>query len=92
MEWREIPQYDASFSNLPILLLTCLLVHGIGELVNTRGNLQPLVEDTALSLETNILGPFHKSSQVPLRLNVTSYEDNNGSIISTSLFCHSASI
>lgn len=43
-----------------------VLVKGVGELGDGRGDLQSLVEDDLLPLETNVLGPLDKSSEVPL--------------------------
>lgn len=42
-------------------LLTGLTVQSLGELVDCRGNLQALVQDRALPLETNVTRPFHKA-------------------------------
>ena len=72
---QEMDDGSISSSSPSPLPLTCLFVHGVGELVDTGGNLQPLIENTTLSLQTNILWPLHKSSQVPLWLNATPYVD-----------------
>lgn len=53
-------------------LRTCLPVEGLCELVYTRGNLQPLVENGSLPLQTYILGPTNKPRQVTFWLDITS--------------------
>lgn len=50
--------------------LTCLAVQSLGELVDCRGNLQPLVKDGALALEADVAGPFHKAGEITLGLDV----------------------
>lgn len=47
-----------------------VLVKGVSELRNRRGNLQALVQNNLLSLQTNIFGPLDESSKVSGRLNV----------------------
>jgi hypothetical protein len=46
----------------------------VRELGNGGGNLEPLVEDDLLSLESNVLGPFDESGQVSLGWDVTTWE------------------
>lgn len=58
-------------STLSLSLHTCLFIEGLGELVDGRRDLQTLIEDLPLSLQANVLGPLHKTSQVSLRLDVT---------------------
>lgn len=53
--------------------LACLFVQGLGKLVDTGGYLQSLVEDPLLTLKTDVLGPAHIASEVPLWLNSTTY-------------------
>jgi hypothetical protein len=53
-------------------ILTLVLVDGVCELVETWRNLQSHKKNSLLALESNVLRPFHKSSQVPLRLDVAS--------------------
>ena len=50
--------------------LTGLAVQGLGELVDRWGDLQPLVQDGALPLQTDVAGPLDEASQVPLGLDV----------------------
>jgi hypothetical protein len=45
----------------------------VRELGNGGGNLQTLVEDNLLALETNIFGPFDKASEVTLVLNILAW-------------------
>jgi hypothetical protein len=44
----------------------------VGELVDGRGNLQPLHQNLALSLKTNVLGPTDKTGKVSGGLDVSS--------------------
>jgi hypothetical protein len=39
------------------------------KLVDGRGNLEPGLEDGLLPLKPDVLGPFNKSREIPLRLN-----------------------
>ena len=50
-----------------IWLVTKVLVEGFGELVQSRGNLEPLLEDPLLPLDLDGLRPLHEPGQVPLR-------------------------
>jgi len=73
------------FVETALLLLLCLgsvlveeteelgssvLVEGVAELSDRRWDLEALVEDDTLSLETNVLGPLDESGQVTSRLDV----------------------
>ena len=53
-----------------VLLDTCLLVEGLGELVDWWRDLQPGLEDGLLPLETDVLGPLDEVGQVTLGLQV----------------------
>lgn len=71
--------------------LTSRLLQCICELIDGGRDLQSLVEDTSLTLYANVARPFHKSSQITLRLNVTTLiaiKDVNVNNIHTYL-CHS---
>ena len=45
-----------------------VLVQNLGELSDRGGNLETLVKDNLLSLETNVFGPFHESGEISGRL------------------------
>jgi len=47
-----------------------VLVQGVGELGNGRGNLQTALKDDLLPLKANVLRPFHESGEVSGGLNV----------------------
>jgi len=47
-----------------------VLVKDTGELVDGRGDLQSSLEDSSLSLKTNIFGPLDETGKVTLGLNV----------------------
>lgn len=49
------------------LVLTKVLVQSLGELVQSRRNLQPLLENSLLPLNLNSLRPLHEPVQIPLR-------------------------
>ena len=49
-------------------VLTSVLVHRSGELVDSRRGLQALVQDSPLALQTHVLRPLHKSGHIALRL------------------------
>lgn len=49
---------------------TGLTVQSLSELVDCGGNLQTLVQDGALPLQTDITRPFHKACQITLGLNI----------------------
>jgi len=48
-----------------------VLLESLSELVNGRGDLQSLEENSLLSLNTDVLGPLDKSGEVSLGLDVT---------------------
>lgn len=48
------------------MTLTEVFVQGFGELVESRRDLQPLLENPPLPLNTNHLRPFHEPSQILL--------------------------
>ena len=50
-----------------------VLVEGVGELSNGRGDLETLVEDNLLALKANIFGPLDEASQVGLGLDILTY-------------------
>lgn len=54
--------------------LTGLAVQSLRELVNCRGDLQTLVQNCPLALQTDIARPFHESGQIPFRLDVLTYK------------------
>jgi len=53
----------------------------VRELGNGGGNLEPLVEDDLLSLESNVLGPFDESGQVSLGWDVTTDSERLGGLL-----------
>lgn len=57
--------------SLSLSLHTCLFVEGLSELVDGWRDFQTLIEDLPLSLQANVLGPLHKTSQISLWLDVT---------------------
>lgn len=68
-----VPSSDVTSSKAPKrLLLTSVLVKGLGELVDCRGDLKTLLKDGLLALETNVLGPFDETAEVALGLDVLS--------------------
>ena len=52
---------------------TCLPVQSLCELVDAWGNLQTLVQNGSLSLDTDVLGPFHKSTKITLWLDIKTW-------------------
>ncbi len=52
-----------------------VLVEGLGELVDRRGNLETLTQDGSLALKTDVFRPLDKAGQVALGLNVASYKN-----------------
>ena len=54
------------------LSLTLVLLEGLGELVDLRGDLQSLHEDSLLTLDTDVARPFHKAGEVARWLDVSS--------------------
>ena len=59
--------------------LTSLLVKSGVELVQCWRNLQPRLQNSLLSLKTDILGPFDKPAQIPLGLDVLANFETSGS-------------
>ena len=51
--------------------LTLVPVNSMSELIDGGRDLESGHENSLLSLNTNVLGPFHKTSEVSLRLDVT---------------------
>ena len=51
-------------------LCSGVLVQSVGELGDGWWDLQALVKDDLLALETNVLGPLHEAGEVLLRLDV----------------------
>ena len=56
----------------PIWSFTCLLIESLWELVDWRWYLQPGLEDSLLSLETNVFWPSDESAQISLGLDILS--------------------
>ena len=50
-----------------------VLVQGVGELGDSRGDLEALAEDDLLALKADILGPLDEAGKVGLVLNVLTY-------------------
>ena len=50
-----------------------VLVQGVGELGDSRGDLEALAEDDLLTLKADILGPLDEAGKVGLVLNVLTY-------------------
>jgi hypothetical protein len=50
-----------------------VLVQGLGELVDSRGDLETLLQDSLLALETDVLGPLDEAGQVTLGLDVLAW-------------------
>ena len=53
-------------------LFTSLSVKSLCELVDGRRNLQTLVQNCPLSLQTNVLGPSHKAAEITFGLDILS--------------------
>lgn len=47
-------------------IVTLVLVQSLGELVDSRGNFDALLEDSTLALDTHIAGPLHVAGEVSL--------------------------
>jgi hypothetical protein len=58
-----------------------VLVQGVGELANGRWDLQALVEDDLLALQTNVFGPLDEAGQVTRRLDVLADTERLGSLL-----------
>ncbi len=54
------------------LSLTLVLLEGLGELVDLRGDLESLHEDSLLTLDTDVARPFDKAGEVARWLDVSS--------------------
>ena len=54
------------------MLLTLVLLKGLGELVDLGRDLQSLHENALLTLDTDVAGPFHKAGEVARWLDVSS--------------------
>ena len=54
----------------PSLSFTCLLIKSLRELVDWWWYLQPSLEDSLLSLKTDIFWPSYKSAQISLGLDI----------------------
>jgi hypothetical protein len=53
-----------------------VLIESVGELGNGGGNLEALVENDLLSLETDVFGPFNKAGEVGLGLDILAYTES----------------
>jgi hypothetical protein len=58
-----------------------VLVGGVLELSNRRGNLQAHVEDLLLALKTDILGPLDETREVALGLDVLADTEVTGALL-----------
>lgn len=66
------PSTNPSQENTAGHILTCLAVQSLRELVNGRRHLQAFVEDGPLALQPDVAWPFHKPSEIALRLDILS--------------------
>jgi len=57
-----------------------VLIEGLSELIDCRGNLQSIHQDALLSLESNVLWPLHESGQVALGWQIISDTKVSGSL------------
>ena len=57
------------------------------ELVDWRGDLQPLLEDSLLALEPDVLGPSDESAQVPGWLDVLADTKVPGALLKEGVDC-----
>ena len=62
-------------------LLTLVLLKGLGELVDLRGHLQSLHQNSLLSLDTNVARPFYEAGEVTLWLDVSSKSEIFGILL-----------
>jgi len=62
-------------------LSSCLLVQGLGELVDWWWDLQPGLQNGLLPLEADVLGPFDEVAQIPLGLNVLADAESLGTLL-----------
>ena len=58
-----------------------IFLNSLGELVDGGGHLESLHEDSLLSLDSDVLGPFDETGEVSLWLNVTSESEVLGSLL-----------
>lgn len=58
-----------------------VLVKGVGELSDRGGDLQALVQDDLLALETNVLGPLDEAGKVTRRLDVLADTEVTGAFL-----------
>ena len=58
-----------------------VLLESLSELVDCGGNLQSLEENSLLSLNTDVLGPLHKSGKVALGLDITTNSEVSGALL-----------
>lgn len=58
-----------------------VLVKGVGKLGDRGGNLQALVKDNLLALETNVLGPLDEAGKVTRRLDVLANTEVAGALL-----------
>ena len=62
--------------NLGFSALTCLSIKSLGKLIDGRGNLKAMSQDSSLSLKPDVPGPFHKAGQVSLWLDILTWIEN----------------
>lgn len=63
-----------------------VFVHNTGELVKNGGNLQTLLEDSLLTLETDVFGPFNETRKITFGLNVLTDTKVLGGLFSQRIF------
>ena len=63
------------------MILTGVLVHGLGEQVDEGRGLEALVEDAALTLEPHVLGELDKAAHVALRLDIVAHAKVLGTLL-----------
>lgn len=61
--------------------LTRVLIKSLAELVDGGGHLQPLHQNSLLSLDTNVARPFDKAGEVTLGLDVSSKSEIFGILL-----------
>lgn len=62
-------------------LLTLRFVDSVSELGNAWGDLESLHEDSLLSLDSDVLGPFDESGEISLGLDVASNSEVSGALL-----------